>query len=72
MTHQATGLRAWREANGLSVREIAALTDVSASEISRAERGLLDLPALKKVRIARALGLSLEGLFSSEETPDGQ
>ena len=49
-----TGLRRWREAHGLTVREVADLTGLSPSEVSRAERDLVTLPALKKVRLARA------------------
>mgnify|MGYP001583598533 CR=1 FL=1 len=64
---ERTGLKEWREANGLTVREVAALTGLSASEVSRAERGLVALPALKKVRVARALNVALEDLFSETD-----
>ncbi len=66
-----TPLREWREAHRLTVREVAALSGVSASEISRAERGLIRLGAMKKVRLARALGASLEELFEPVEALDG-
>ena len=66
----ATGLRRWREAHGLTVREVADLTGLSPSEVSRAERGLVNLSALKKVKVARALGVPLRDLFDGEEVVD--
>ena len=45
---ERTGLKEWREANGLTVREVAALTGLSAVKYRELSAGS-SLPALKKV-----------------------
>lgn len=66
MNKKDTALKEWRLAHHLTVREVADLTGMSASEISRAERGLVELPALRKVEVARSLGTSIAELFPKE------
>ena len=61
-----TLLLRWREAHGVSVRELAALTGVSISQISRYERGLRKPPALTRLQIARRLGVKVDEIFSVE------
>lgn len=63
-----TRLAAWRRSNGLTLDDVAGLTGLSPSVISRAERKLLALKPLTKVRVARALGVSVATLFEPEMT----
>ena len=57
-------MRTEREAQGLSVRQLARFADTTAATISRIERGLIadPRPALQ-VRIAHALRVPLDRLF---------
>lgn len=59
-------LRRWREANALSLDEVSGLTGISVSELSRLERGLRSLPPLRRVDVARRLGVRLRDLFPPE------
>ena len=56
-------LRKWREANGLTLEEEGALTGLSASFLSRVERGERRLRPATKLAIARGLGVPLRDLF---------
>lgn len=59
-------LRVWRTDNGLSLDELADLTGVSKSMLSRAERGQRGLSAMTKVKIARRLDVPVRDLFEVE------
>ncbi len=56
----------WREAHRLSLREVADLTGISLSMLSRIESGDRQPSALLKVRIARRLGAHISELFDTE------
>jgi transcriptional regulator with XRE-family HTH domain len=58
-----TRLRDWREGKGLTLVEVSDLTGVSASLLSRAERGQHTFPPMTRVTIARALGARVSDLF---------
>jgi transcriptional regulator with XRE-family HTH domain len=56
-------LRRWREASGLSLREVADLTGLSVPMVSRVERGQRQLAPLTKAAFARRLGVPIADLF---------
>lgn len=60
------GLRAWRERHGFKLEEVADLAGVSASYLSRLERGERRLRPFDRLRIARALGVRIGELFPPE------
>lgn len=60
-------LRSWRLRNGLSLQEVSDLIGVSASMISRVERGQKQLSPLTKVKVARRLGVRVRDLFPEPE-----
>jgi transcriptional regulator with XRE-family HTH domain len=60
-------LRVWRLDHDLSLEEMAGLTGLSKSMLSRAERGERCLAPLTKVKVARRLGVPLRDLFEVEE-----
>jgi Predicted transcriptional regulators len=64
-------LRTWRLENGLTLQEVSDLSGISASMISRVERGQSQLSPLAKVRLARALGVRVRDLFASDEQRTG-
>lgn len=64
-----TSLRAWREAQQLTLAEVGALTGLSESYLSRVERGERDVSPLTKVAIARRLGAHLGELFPVTKLP---
>lgn len=59
-------LRGWREAEGLTLPEVAALTGVSVAMLSRVERGKRQMRPKAKVMFARCLGVPLRELFEPE------
>lgn len=59
-----TRLKAWREAQGYSLRELADVTGKSVATLSRTERGLTNLSAGDKIQVARALGVPVHVLFA--------
>jgi transcriptional regulator with XRE-family HTH domain len=63
-------IRAWRKTAGLSLQEVAQLSNLSVGYISQVERDLANpsLEALK--RIANAVGKSIGELFSDFAEPD--
>jgi transcriptional regulator with XRE-family HTH domain len=67
MVERQTGLREWRERHGLKLEEVADLLGVSASYLSRLERGERKLRALDQVRAARVLGCRVGQLFPRAE-----
>lgn len=62
-------VRGLRETIGLSLRELAARTGVSAPMLSQVERGETSPTLTVAARIASGLGLSLSGLLRLDETP---
>lgn len=56
-------LREWRTEQGLTLEETADLTGLTASSISRMERGLIAARPATKVQMARALGVPASNLF---------
>jgi len=72
---ERTPLGRWRLAHGLSLDEVADLTGLSKSMLSRVERGQRDLAALTKVKVARSLGVPIREIFpvpkmADEDTAD--
>lgn len=62
-------LRAEREKRGLTVRDVARRSGVSAATLSRLERAQLAKPDSDKLRaVARVLGVSESDLFGIPET----
>jgi transcriptional regulator with XRE-family HTH domain len=61
----------WRASQGLTVLEVADLTGLSPSMISRLERGQRSLRPLTKVIVARRLAARIQDLFGPEECPSG-
>jgi transcriptional regulator with XRE-family HTH domain len=59
-------IREWRERHGLRLEEVADLLGVSASYLSRLERGQRRLRPFDQVRAARALGAKVSDLFPVE------
>jgi transcriptional regulator with XRE-family HTH domain len=66
-TRLSNRLRQWRHLNGLTLQEVADLTGVSISMLSRAERGVRVFAPLTKVRIARLLDVHVADLFEIED-----
>lgn len=60
-------LHRWRADAGLSLDEMADLTGMSKSMLSRVERGERELAPLTKVKVARRLGVRVADLFEIEE-----
>lgn len=63
-------LRQWRIDNGLLLEEVADLTGLSPSMLSRVERGERDMAPLTRVRFARRLDVRVADLF--EVDPIGE
>ncbi|MGD7707256.1 helix-turn-helix domain-containing protein [Microlunatus sp. Y2014] len=59
----ANSLKAWRQANGATQRDVAALAGLSVTMVSRVEAGTRQLSPKGKIRLARALGVPLGELF---------
>jgi transcriptional regulator with XRE-family HTH domain len=61
-------LRALRRAQGLALTELAERAGVSASYLSRVERGMRGMPGVPILRrLASALGVSLDRLIALED-----
>lgn len=58
-----TPLARWRAEHGLTLEEVSGLTGYSVATLSRVERGLRDIPPLRRVKIARLLGVKVGDLF---------
>lgn len=67
MTELSNRLRQWRVDTGLTLQEVADLTGVSVSMLSRVERGQKHLSPQTKVRVARRLGVRVADLFDVED-----
>lgn len=63
-------LRLWRLEQGFLLADVAGLTGLSVSLLSRVERGERGLRAETKVRMARCLGVPVNALFDVEEVSD--
>lgn len=63
MAEPPSRFRAWRIAAGWTEAEVAGLTGLSDSMISRVETGTRQLSPATKVRVARALGARVDDLF---------
>lgn len=62
-------LREYREANGLTLKHVASLAQVSIGILSQIERGI-NSPSLKTVeKVRNALGLQIGFFFSNNTTP---
>jgi transcriptional regulator with XRE-family HTH domain len=67
MEERHNSLRLWRERHGLHLEEVADLLGLSASYLSRLERGQRRLRPFDQVRVARALGVRVAEVFPAAE-----
>ena len=58
-----SNLRQWRTDRGLTLEEISDLTGLSIPMLSRVERGKRRLAPLRRVAVARRLGVRVRDLF---------
>ena len=58
-----TQLGRWRLKNGLTLDDVSDLVGYSTAMLSRIERGERAVPPLKRVKIARLLGVRVSDLF---------
>lgn len=56
-------LRMWRQAQGITLEELADVTGFSVPMLSRVERGERQLSALARIRFARLLGVRVREIF---------
>jgi transcriptional regulator with XRE-family HTH domain len=63
----ATTIRTGRTARGLTLEQLAFLSDLSFAYLSRLERGLSRLTPEAAERLGRALGVSPEALLAGQE-----
>ena len=61
-------LKQWRERRGWSLRQLGERSGVSFANISNIEAGKLDPRLSTLERLARALGISVRGLFPTERS----
>jgi transcriptional regulator with XRE-family HTH domain len=59
-------LREWRKRQGWTLADVAGLTGLSRSYLSRVERGLRDPTPPVKILVARSLGAPVADLFPVE------
>jgi transcriptional regulator with XRE-family HTH domain len=59
----SAALRTWRLRNKLTLQELADLTGLSISMLSRVERGKRTLSPKTKVLVARCVGARIRDLF---------
>ena len=64
---EISNLRAAREAKGWSLAELAKRTGVHYTSLGRAERGERNLLASNYVRVARALGTTVDALLEDDQ-----
>ena len=55
--------RKWRKDHGLTLEEVSDLTGYSVAMLSRVERGERNMKPLRRVEVARSLGVSVRDLF---------
>ena len=66
-----SAIRELRRSNGLTIADIAERADISRGMLSKIENGQTATSLEGLARIARALGVSLSGLFRNYETTEG-
>ena len=62
-------LRKLRAEHSLSLSDVAAVSGVSVAMLSRLENGQRELSGLKKIALARSLGVPVEDIFPRESIP---
>lgn len=72
MNHLATNLRAARARLGLSQGELAQKADVSVGTVCEVEKGYRQPQAATVLKLADALGVSMESLESPPATSNGE
>lgn len=60
-------LKEYREAKGESVRELAAIVGMDATQLSKLERGLRGCGDEFKLKLAQHFGVGVETLFFQQE-----
>jgi transcriptional regulator with XRE-family HTH domain len=65
-----TRLRAWRLDKGLTLDEVAGLTGMSKTMLSRAETGGRQFSPMTRVKVARRLGVRIDTLFDVDPITD--
>lgn len=61
MTQAGTAIKVMREAHGLTLRQLSALSGVSAAHLSRIERGLREPSPHTLSAVTQALGRHMAG-----------
>lgn len=74
ITRAALGaaVRAARDATGLSIREMATVTNISTTALSRTENGERDVSFVELVAIAKAVRLTVEQMHNLAAACQGQ
>lgn len=67
MTERVNRLRQWRAENDYTLDDVAGLTGLSESMLSRVERGERTLSPRARVMVARRLGVPVRDLFPPED-----
>ena len=67
MKNQQFSLLSWRTRNRLTLEDVADLSGVSVSMLSRVERGERCLSPRAKVLVAKRMGVKIRDLFPVEE-----
>ncbi len=62
-------LRNLRKEHDLSLSDVAAVSGLSVAMLSRVENGQRELSGLRKIVLARSLGVPVQDLFPREEEP---
>jgi transcriptional regulator with XRE-family HTH domain len=65
-------LREWRASHGLTLEELSDLTGLSVPMLSRAERGERQLSPLRRVEVARILGVRVRDIFPVPSAPEAE
>ena len=69
--HTSHPLRTWRSERGYSLADLAGLSGISRSMLSRVERGQRRLSPAKRVALARSVGASVDTLFTADYASRG-
>ncbi len=62
-TETVSPLRQWRLKHDLTLDDLADLSGLDVSVLSRVERGLRHLPPLERVKLARRVGARVRDIF---------